>query len=79
MRKIIGLLILISLFVIVPQQAEARIFMGKDSAIVCFTDISIDANLRECLKVMDLGFAPYGAPSYGSTGYVYIFFHRIKQ
>lgn len=77
MRKIFGLLFLIVCSIIlIPHPSEAKIYMGKNNAIVVL-DIGWDAFYKECLQVMDMGFIPYQSSSAkDSYSEVYILFHR---
>jgi hypothetical protein len=85
MRKIFGLLFLVVCSIIlVPQSSEAKIYMGKNNAIVVLGSDNLgsdrwDAFYKECLQVMDMGFIPYQSSSAkDSYSEVYILFHRAK-
>lgn len=80
MKKMFGLIMLItSLIVVAPRVSEAQIYMGKTSAIVAYDGFEgIQGFYKDCIKVMDMGFVPYTAPTH-LPGATYIFFYKVKQ
>ena len=77
-KKVFGLIMLIvSLIVVAPQVSEAQIYMGKDSAVVRWS-YSDTAFFQECIKVMDMGFAPYSTPVATDKYGVFLLFHRVN-